>query len=80
MENEDTYQIVTGRKVNMICTYYPGMFVFSASEKDQERTGKYILPLDSRDTLKLTLYLGITVIISIPLTLIVNFDKSYTFL
>lgn len=53
------------------------MFVFSASEKGQERTGKYILPLDSRDTLKLALYLAITVIISISLILIINLDKSY---
>lgn len=68
---------MNGRKVNLICIYYLGMFVFSASEKGQERTGKYILPLDSRDTLKLALYLAITVIISISLILIINLDKSY---
>lgn len=79
MENEDSYQIGSGRKVNLICPYYLGMLMFSASEEDQERTGKYNLPRDSRDTLKIKLYLAITVTISISLTLIINLDIIYIF-
>lgn len=54
-----------------------GMFVFPASEKDQERTEKYISHLDSKATRKLTLYIGVMLSISISLTLVTNLGKSY---
>lgn len=63
--------------VNVICPCDLGMFVFPASEKDQERTGKYIPHIDSKATRKLTLYIGVTLSISISLTLVTNLGKSY---
>lgn len=63
--------------VNVICPCDLGMFVFSALEKDQERTGKNIPHLDSKATCKLTLYIGVTLSISISLTLVTNLGKSH---